>query len=124
MDEEVAKVSKTEVRSVLKRMKSGKAFGPDDIPVEVWKCLGEVAVEFLTRTFNKISEREKMPEEQRGVLVLIFKNMGDVQSCGNDREIKLMNHTMKLRGRVVEDRLSICEQLYCFMPKKSSTGEE
>lgn len=28
--------------------KSGKAVGPHDIPVEVWKCLGETAVEFLT----------------------------------------------------------------------------
>ncbi|KAK3548324.1 hypothetical protein QTP70_010182 [Hemibagrus guttatus] len=27
-------------------MKSGKAVGPDDIPLEVWKCLGEAAVGF------------------------------------------------------------------------------
>ena len=26
------------VRKALKRMKRGKAVGPDDIPVEVWKC--------------------------------------------------------------------------------------
>ena len=25
----------------MQRMKNGKAVGPDDIPVEVWKCLGE-----------------------------------------------------------------------------------
>ncbi|KAK3510982.1 hypothetical protein QTP70_027786 [Hemibagrus guttatus] len=35
-------------------MKSGKAVGPDDIPVEVWKCLGEAAVEFLTSLFNRV----------------------------------------------------------------------
>ncbi|GLD48595.1 uncharacterized protein AKAME5_000254900 [Lates japonicus] len=63
VDQEVAKISKGEVRRALKRMKSGKAVDPDDIPVEVWKCLGEVAVEFLTRTFNKILESERMPEE-------------------------------------------------------------
>lgn len=33
--QEVANISKSEVRRALKRMKSGKAVGPDDIPVEV-----------------------------------------------------------------------------------------
>ncbi|KAK3525933.1 hypothetical protein QTP70_011001, partial [Hemibagrus guttatus] len=37
-------------------MKSGKAVGPDDNPVEVWKCLGEAAVEFLTSLFNRVLE--------------------------------------------------------------------
>ncbi|KAK2899938.1 hypothetical protein Q8A73_013067 [Channa argus] len=126
VEQEVAKISKSEVRRTLKRMKSGKAVGPDDIPVEVWKCLGEVAVEFLTSLFNKILESERMPEDLRkSVLVPIFKNKGDVQSCGNYRGIKLMSHTMKLWERVVEARLraevSICEQQYGFMPRKSTT---
>ncbi|KAK3527856.1 hypothetical protein QTP86_009414 [Hemibagrus guttatus] len=107
-------------------MKSGKAVGPDDIPVEVWKCLGETAVEFLTSLFNRVLESERMPEEwKRTVLVPIFKNKGDVQSCSNYRGIKLMSHTMKLWGRVVEARLrkvvEICEQQYGFMPRKSTT---
>ena len=46
VDQEVAKVSKAEMRRILNRMKSGKTVGPDEIPVEVWKCLGEVAAEF------------------------------------------------------------------------------
>ncbi|KAK3556555.1 hypothetical protein QTP70_009541 [Hemibagrus guttatus] len=107
-------------------MKSGKAVGPDDIPVEVWKCLGEAAVEFLTRLFNRVLESERMPEEwRRSVLVPIFKNKGDVQSCSNYRGIKLMSHTMKPWERVVEARLrkvvEICEQQYGFMPRKSTT---
>ena len=36
---EVEKISKEEVRENMKRMKNGKAVGPDDIPVEVWKCM-------------------------------------------------------------------------------------
>ncbi|KAK3550594.1 hypothetical protein QTP70_000683 [Hemibagrus guttatus] len=107
-------------------MKSGKAVGPDDIPVEVWKCLGEAAVEFLASLFNRVLESERMPEEwRRSVLVPIFKNKGDVQSCSNYRGIKLMSHTMKVWERVVEARLrkvvEICEQQYGFMPRKSTT---
>ncbi|KAK3530583.1 hypothetical protein QTP86_028838 [Hemibagrus guttatus] len=40
VEQKVDKIRKDEVRKALKRMKSGKAVGPDDIPVEVWKCLG------------------------------------------------------------------------------------
>ncbi|KAK3517322.1 hypothetical protein QTP70_003396 [Hemibagrus guttatus] len=126
VEQKVDKIRKDEVRKALKRMKSGKAVGPDDIPVEVWKCLGEAAVEFLTSLFNRVLESERMPEEwRRSVLVPIFKNKGDVQSCSNYRGIKLMSHTMKVWERVVEARLKkvveICEQQYGFMPRKSTT---
>ncbi|KAI5609347.1 protein kinase C-binding protein NELL2-like [Silurus asotus] len=124
--QDVDRISKEEVRAAIKRMKSGKSVGPDDIPVEAWRCLGEMAVEFLTRLFNRILEGEKMPEEwRRSVLVPIFKHKGDVQTCSNYRGIKLISHTMKLWERVVEARLreevTICEQQYGFMPRKSTT---
>ncbi|KAK3557973.1 hypothetical protein QTP86_005610 [Hemibagrus guttatus] len=81
---------------------------------------------FLTSLINRVLESERMPEEwRRSVLVPIFKNLGDVQSCSNYRGIKLMSHTMKLWERVVEARLrkvvEICEQQYGFMPRKSTT---
>ncbi|KAK3530194.1 hypothetical protein QTP86_018067 [Hemibagrus guttatus] len=126
VEQKVDKIRKDEVRKALKRMKSGKAVGPDDIPVEVWKCLGEAAVEFLTSLFNRVLESEKMPEGwRRSVLVSIFKNKGDLQSCSNYNGIQLMSHKMKLWERVVEARLrkvvEICEQQYGFMPRKSTT---
>ena len=46
---EVPKVNMKEVRNTLKKMKNGKVVGPNKIPVEAWKCLGEAAVDFLTR---------------------------------------------------------------------------
>ncbi|KAK3569063.1 hypothetical protein QTP86_021523 [Hemibagrus guttatus] len=63
VEQKVDKIRKDEVRNALKRMKSGKAVGPDDILVEVWKCLGEAAVEFLISLFNRVLESERMPEE-------------------------------------------------------------
>ena len=94
---EVESVSKEEVMENMQRMKNGKAVGPDDIPVEVWKCLGESALKFLTKLYNRTMESERMPEEWRdSVLIPIFKNKGDVQSCSNYRGIKLISHTMKL----------------------------
>ena len=66
-----------------------------------------------------------LDEWTRSVLVSIFKNKSDVQSCSNYRGIKLISHTMKLWERVVEARLRhevmISEQQYGFMSRKSTT---
>jgi Reverse transcriptase (RNA-dependent DNA polymerase) len=43
--------------------------------------------------------------EKKSILVPILKNKGDIQSCTNYREIKLMSHTMKFWERVIEHRL-------------------
>ncbi|KAK3554501.1 hypothetical protein QTP70_024406, partial [Hemibagrus guttatus] len=59
VEQKVDKIRKDEVRKALKKMKSGKAVGPDDIPVEVWKCLGEAAVEFLASLFNRVLENSE-----------------------------------------------------------------
>ena len=65
-----------------------------------------------------------MPEEWRSILVPIFKNKGDVQSCTNYRGIKLMSHTMKLWERVIEHRLrrvtSVTQNQFGFMPGRST----
>ncbi|KAK3523836.1 hypothetical protein QTP70_010447 [Hemibagrus guttatus] len=68
VEQKVDKIRKDEVRKASKRMKSGKAVGPDDILVEVWKCLGEAAVEFLTSLFNRVLENlekayDRVPRE-------------------------------------------------------------
>ena len=126
MNLEVESISKEEVRENMQRMKNGKAVGPDDIPVEVWKCLGESALKFLTKLYNRTMESERMPEEWRdSVLIPIFKNKGDMQSCSYYRGIKLIGHTMKLWERIIERRLrrdlTFSNQQYGFMPGKSTT---
>ena len=94
--EEVNCVSREEVKNALRRMKKGKAVGPDELPVEVWKSMEKMGIEFLTRLFNRLLMGVRMPEEWRSVLIPIYKNKGDAQCCGNYRGIKLMSHTMKV----------------------------
>ena len=47
-------ISESEVKEALHGMKSRKAVGPDGIPIEVWRCLGEMSVRWLINLFNKI----------------------------------------------------------------------
>ena len=114
------------MKNALRRMKKGKAVGPDELPVEIWKCMGEMEIKFLTRLFNRLLMGEQMPEEwRRSVLIPIYKNKGDAQCCGNYRGIKLMSHTMKVWERIIETRLresvEIRKQQYGFMPGKGTT---
>ena len=48
------RITESEVKKALKRMKSRKVVGSDEIPIEVWRCLGEIDVRWLTNHFNKI----------------------------------------------------------------------
>jgi hypothetical protein len=90
-------IQESKVKDALKRMKGGKAMGSNGIPIEVWRTLGDIAIFWLTKLFNLIFRSNKMPKEWRqSILVPIFKNKGDVQSCTNYRGIKPMSHTMKL----------------------------
>ena len=71
-------IQESEVREALKMMKGGKAMGPDGIPIKVWRCLGDIAIVWLTKLFNHIFRSNKMPNEWRSILVAIYKNKGDI----------------------------------------------
>ena len=74
--------------------------------------------------WRSIFRSNKMPDEWRSILVPIYKNKGDIQSCTNYRGIKLMSHTMKLWERVIEHRLRaitwVSMNQFGFMPGRST----
>ena len=86
----VRRIRMIEVKGALRRMKMGKAVGPNEIPIEVSKCLGDVGICWLMNLFNKILSSNKMPNEWRRItLIPIYKNKGDIQNCTNYRGINL-----------------------------------
>jgi hypothetical protein len=50
----VCRIQEYEVKDALKRVKGGKAIGPDGIPIDVWRTLGDIAIVWLTKLFNLI----------------------------------------------------------------------
>ncbi|VDO94622.1 unnamed protein product [Heligmosomoides polygyrus] len=45
-----------EVRKAIGKMKLGKAAGPDGVPVEAWKVLGDLGINWLTQFLNRITK--------------------------------------------------------------------
>ena len=78
-------------------MKSDKVVGPDSIPVEVWKSLGEEGVAWLTDFFNVNIQTAKMPQEWRhSTIIPLYKNKKMPKTATTIWGIKLLSHTMKL----------------------------
>jgi hypothetical protein len=44
-------------------MKIGKTLGPNDIPIEIWRCLEDITIVWLTKLFNIIFRSNKMSDE-------------------------------------------------------------
>ena len=81
-----------EVERQLNKMNNGKSCGPDGIPTEALKHLGDWGVRQLTNIVNTI-----MPDEWReSTITPIYKDKGDHMNCSNCRGFKLLSHTMKL----------------------------
>ena len=89
------KVTCEEVERQLNKMKNGRSCGPDGIPTEALKLLGDWGVRQLTIIFNAIMQSGKMPDEWReSTITPIYKDKGDHMNCTNYRGIKLLSHTM------------------------------
>ena len=57
----------------MQRKKDGMSVGPDDIPVEVWKCLGESALKFLTKLYNITMEIDAGGVERHRANINIYE---------------------------------------------------
>ncbi|GFR98655.1 LINE-1 retrotransposable element ORF2 protein [Elysia marginata] len=94
-----------EVRAVIKKMKAGKATGPDGVAVEMIEALEEYGVEKLTSLLNEIYDTGEIPTDiSRSVFIALPKKPGATE-CELHRTISLMSHVTKILLRVVMMRI-------------------
>ena len=61
---------------MLKKIDNRKVMGLENIPIEVWKCLGGKGIAWLTKLFNEILRSKRMLEEwRRGTLIPRIKEI-------------------------------------------------
>ena len=76
----VRDISRDEVVLGLKKIKNGKAPGPDGLPIETWRALRNEGIDTLWSLMQMIFHEERMPDSWiQSMLIPIFKDKGDVQ---------------------------------------------
>ena len=74
----VRRIEIEEVGCAMNRMKIGKASGPSEVALEMFKAGGDKCLKSLANIFNDILFKNKLPEEwMLSLLVPIFKGKGD-----------------------------------------------
>ena len=93
----------------LRKLKKGKACGPDEIPGEVYyNC--ENAAHELFNLLKTIWEREYVPPDLvRAAFIMIFKNKGSPNDLTKYRCIGLLPHAYKLLSLVLLERIIMSE---------------
>ena len=84
---------------------------------------GEIEVKVMMELCQGVLNGRGMHGKWKtSVIVPIFKGKGDVMSCGSYRGAKLLEHAMKIVGRVVErqirTRVNLTKTQFGFMPGK------
>ncbi|XP_060809063.1 uncharacterized protein LOC106136266 [Amyelois transitella] len=112
----VEAISLQEVKTAIQKMKNRKATGPDEIPAELWKSMGDIGIAWLTKLFNEILITTKVPDMWRSSnLIPFYKNKGDVADCGNYRGIKLTSHTLKIWECVLLEQANLSKSEWAFI---------
>ena len=93
----VEKVALNEIVEAMQKMKSTKATGFFELSVDMIVASGEIGVIVMMELCQRVLDAKGMPDEWKTcVIVSIFIEKDDVMSCGSYREVKLLEHAMKL----------------------------
>ena len=126
---EMVALSATEVATAIKRLKSGKAAGEDEIRPKMLKSLTWERILWLTRMCQLAFKLGKIPKDwQTGMIILTYKK-GNHKQCTNYRGISLLSLPgivyvkclERRRRQIVEPTL---EDGQCgFRPGRSTTDQ-
>ena len=95
-----------ELNKVLKHAKDRKSCGLDNLPMELWKFGGNELKIHLLELFNKIIDKNQMPQEwETGRVINIYKK-GTKFKFENYRGISLLPRAYKLFANIIKNRLN------------------
>lgn len=98
-------ISEGEVKIALRKLKCGKAAGPDQIINEFLKYAEPLILPFLVRMFNKVFSSGIYPEEWTKSIIIPLHKKGDRDNPDNYRGISLLSCVSKVFTSVLNARL-------------------
>ena len=121
-------IMKDEVREAMRKMKTGKATGPDGLSIELIEALEEFGIEKVTTLLNEIYDTGQIPVDMsRSIFIALPKKPG-ATDCELHRTISLMSHVTKLLLRIIMMRVrnkinpEIAEEQCGFVEGKGTTN--
>ena len=94
-------IKRVEIKNAMKKLKSGRAAGCDNMPPEAIKAGDDMSEEVLLDLFTRIWNEEQVPEEWRKDLLIKLPKISDLSFCKNWHGIMLLNMASKVFRRVI-----------------------
>ncbi|PFX14848.1 Transposon TX1 uncharacterized 149 kDa protein [Stylophora pistillata] len=98
---------KAEIKRAIKRLKNGKAAGPDGIPPEAIKIDLSTSTEMLYELFGNIWETNEVPDDWKEGYLIKLPKKGDQRECKKWRDITLLSTSGKVLSRIILERLKV-----------------
>ena len=98
-------ILRSEVEQAMKKLKSGKSPGADNIPAELLKQSDNEGIDVIHKLCNKIWRTKKWPEDWKKAVFLPLPKKGDTRECANNRTIALISHTSKILLHIIAERI-------------------
>ena len=92
----------TEVAAVIRRLKSGKAAGEDELRPKILKALNGEGVRWLTRVCRWRGNLKKTPKDRQTVVIVPIYKRGERKKCTNYRGISLLSLPEKVYAKCFE----------------------
>jgi hypothetical protein len=121
--------SKTEIKQAVKKLKTAKTSGPDNIPPEALKAKSDLTANILHKIYSDIWKNEVMPQDWNIGHLIKLPKKGNLKECKNYRGITLLSVVVKVINRILLTRLlkavdeKLTEQQAGFGKDRSCTDQ-
>ena len=117
--------------TTIRRLKSGKAVGEDEIRPEMLKTLNGKGINWLTRVFQMAGKLGKTPNDWQTGFIIPMDRKGDRKECTNYWKISLRSHLGKVndkcferkRGEIVESKIKVKDGQRDFRSSRCTTDQ-
>ena len=104
--EEPEQITPKELGIAIKKLKSKKSLGPDDIPNETFIEANKKTRDIFREAFNRINVKEEIPKSWQICHILrLYKGKGTKGKCSNERGITLASNPGKVFERIINERV-------------------
>ena len=101
----IGPITKPEVLQAIRKLKSGKAPGPDSIPPEALKVSADATADMMMDLLQTVWIEEEVPSEWKNGLIVKIPKKGNLSDCQNWRGIQLLSIPSKILTRIILERI-------------------